>query len=239
MPRAVEWLLALVLGVTLAPVIVLVALAVLAVEGRPIFYRSKRMKTPNLSFELIKFRTMSVTHAEVGVTGGDKAHRISAFGGFLRQSRLDEIPQLWNILRGDMGFVGSRPQSPRYVKRHKNVYSQLLMHRPGLTGLGTLMCVRREGRILAQCRTPHQTEQMYERYCLPPRNQADILYAANRTLMSDIYMLMATGLRFLPASPRPRRWMRRARIGCRGNLVKLLSVVRYFGKVRVFSHVRH
>lgn len=239
MPRAVEWVLALVLGVLLAPVIILVALAVLVVEGRPIFYLSKRMKTPNISFGLIKFRTMSVSQAEVGVTGGDKAHRISAFGGFLRQSRLDEIPQLWNILRGDMGFVGSRPQSPRYVKRHKNAYTQLLMHRPGLTGLGTLMCVRREGRILAKCRTPLQTEQMYERYCLQPRNQADILYAANRTIMSDIYMLMATGFRFLPASPRPRRWMRRVRIGCRGYFFKLLSRVRHFGKIRDFSHIRH
>jgi len=235
MPRAVEWLFALVLGVTLAPVIVLVALAVLVVEGRPIFYLSKRMKTPNLSFGLIKFRTMSVTQEEVGVTGGDKAHRISAFGGFLRQSRLDEIPQLWNILRGDMGFVGSRPQSPRYVKRHKKAYTQLLIHRPGLTGLGTLLCVRREGRILAKCRTPHQTEQMYERYCLQPRNQADTLYAANRTFLSDIYVLMATGLRFLPASPRPRRWMRRVRIRCRNCMFKLLSVARFVGRIRQFS----
>lgn len=100
---------ALILAVPLLPLMALTALAILVLDGRPIFYISERMKTPSKGFALVKFRTMRPDSADSGVSGGDKVARITRTGAFLRRTRLDEVPQLWNILKGDMSFVGPRP----------------------------------------------------------------------------------------------------------------------------------
>ena len=107
--RMFDIVFALALCIVLGPVILGLMLALLVLQGRPLFYAGERMRGVDQSFRLWKFRTMSVAPDSGGVSGGDKQSRVTPMGRFLRRTRLDELPQLWNILRGDISFVGSRP----------------------------------------------------------------------------------------------------------------------------------
>lgn len=191
--------LALLLALLLAPGLLVLLGWMALVEGRPLFYVSERMKTPRQSFRLIKLRTMRpVTHDKnPGVSGGDKADRISRFGRFLRQSRLDEMPQLWNILRGDMSFVGPRPPLRQYVKSYPELYESVLKNRPGITGLATLIFHPHEDCLLAQCKTAADTEAVYRRRCIPQKARLDLIYQNNQSFCFDIWLLARTGARML------------------------------------------
>jgi lipopolysaccharide/colanic/teichoic acid biosynthesis glycosyltransferase len=114
--RLFDLLLASVLLPFLAPIILIVSLALVVSQGRPIFYVSERMKTDRDGFALWKFRTMTQDPTDSGASGGHKSARITPIGRFLRRTRIDELPQLWNIFRGDMSFVGPRPPLRRYVE---------------------------------------------------------------------------------------------------------------------------
>lgn len=165
--------------------------------GRPLFHVAERMKTPDRAFRLWKFRTMTVVPGDAGVSGGDKAARITPEGRFLRRTRLDEIPQLWNILKGDMSFVGPRPPLRRYVEMFPDLYARVLRSRPGLTGLATLHFHRHEERILADCRTPQETEAAYCRRCVPRKAQLDLIYQRNRSLCGDVSIVLTTVMRVI------------------------------------------
>ena len=115
------------------------------------------MRSVDQGFRLLKFRTMHVAADSGGVSGGDKQTRITPMGRFLRRTRLDELPQLWNILRGDISFVGPRPPLRRYVDSHPDLYARVLACRPGVTGLATVIFHRTEERLLAPCKTPQET----------------------------------------------------------------------------------
>lgn len=190
--RIVDVLGALVLGVLLSPLIVLVALTVALCDGRPVLYRSERMKTPQRGFLLWKFRTMAVAQGDAGVSGGDKASRITANGRWLRRTRLDELPQLWNILRGDMSFVGPRPPLRRYVDLHPDLYARVLRARPGVTGLATIAFHRHEERLLAACRSAEATEAVYRRRCIPRKARLDLIYARRANVCSDFRLMAGT-----------------------------------------------
>ena len=130
--RLFDLVIALVLAVVLLPVIAVLALAILLTDGRPVFYVSERMRTPDQPFNLWKFRTMRVVENDSGVSGGDKVDRITPMGRFLRRTRADELPQLWNVLRGDMSIVGPRPM----MVSQKSLYPGTAYYamRPGITG---------------------------------------------------------------------------------------------------------
>lgn len=188
---------ALGLLILLSPLILAVAFVVLVRDGRPIFYAAERMKTPERSFKLLKFRTMRAADDDSGVSGGDKAARVTPTGAFLREKRLDELPQLFNILRGDITFVGPRPPLKRYVELYPALYADVLKAQPGITGLATIVFHRTEERLLAGCRTAEETEAVYCRRCVPRKARIDRLYAARRTICSDFRMMFATIFRRL------------------------------------------
>lgn len=204
--RLADIVLASILIVVLAPLALAVALAILVSDGWPVFYASTRARSPSRNFRLIKFRTMKPVATDAGVSGGDKQDRISPTGAFLRRHRLDEIPQLVNILRGDMSFVGPRPPLPQYVRQFPELYAQVLKSRPGVTGLATLAYHRTEERLLAACTTPEETEAVYTRRCIPAKARLDLIYQRNRTLCYDGLLMAATVVRRLPL-----RWAGRAR----------------------------
>jgi lipopolysaccharide/colanic/teichoic acid biosynthesis glycosyltransferase len=190
--RAFDLVFALALGVLLAPVMALTALAVLVLDGRPVFFRSERMKTPTEGFFLLKFRTMTPAEADQGVSGGDKAHRITRAGHLLRRTHLDEVPQLWNVIRGDLSLVGPRPPLRSYVDRFPETYAQVLRSRPGLTGLATLRYHAHEARLLAQSRSAAETDAIYCRACVPRKARLDLIYQRRRTLCLDLLLLCQT-----------------------------------------------
>lgn len=190
--RLFDILLAVCLSVPVLPIIALVALAILLTDGRPVFFVSERMRTPRHPFMLLKFRTMRVVERDAGVSGGDKAHRITPVGHILRRLRVDELPQLWNVLCGDLSFVGPRPPLRRYVEMCPELYSEVLKQRPGITGLATLVYLRTEERLLAVCRTAEETENVYVRRCVPRKAELDLIYARRRTMCLDLRLMAAT-----------------------------------------------
>ena len=190
--RMLDLAVALGLSILLAPVIAVLALLVLILDGRPVFYISERMKTATTGFQLVKFRTMRTDAADSGVTGADKANRITPLGRFLRRTRLDELPQLWNILKGDMSFVGPRPPLRRYVEDFPALYGAVLRSRPGLTGLATLVYHRHETRLLSASKSAAETEAIYRRACIPRKARLDLIYQRRRSLWMDFCLMWQT-----------------------------------------------
>lgn len=195
MKRALDLASAIFLTVVLSPLIIGVALMVLIKDGRPVFYLSERMKTPETGFKLVKFRTMRPDDADQGVSGGDKEDRITRSGRTLRRYRLDELPQLWNIFRGDISFVGPRPPLRRYTDMFPELYTEVLKSRPGITGMATLVFHKTEERLLAPCKTPEETERVYTRRCVPRKARLDLVYARRRNVCSDFKLMCATVFR--------------------------------------------
>jgi len=177
-------------------VLVLVMLVMLVREGRPVLYISERMRTPEQAFRLFKLRTMRPgADRSGGVTGGDKAAAMSRLHMLLRASRADELPQLWNVIRGDMSLVGPRPPLRAYVEAYPEIYAQVLQSRPGITGLATLRFHAHEERLLADCLTPDETDAVYRRRCIPRKARLDLIYQRRRTLCLDLRLIAETGLK--------------------------------------------
>lgn len=193
--RILDLFFALWISVVLAPVILWLAILVWRRQGRPIFYVSERMKTPEQPFHLWKFRTMTVAENDRGVSGGDKRARITPLGAWMRARRLDEFPQLWNILRGDMSFVGPRPPLREYVEEFPDLYEQVLRARPGVTGLATLEFAHHEARLLARCRSPEETDRVYRRICVPRKARLDLIYLRHRNICFDFVLGCRTAAR--------------------------------------------
>ncbi len=196
MNRPTEIALALALAVVLLPVMLLIALLVRLALGRPVIHRSMRAGVRGRRFELIKFRTMP-PGAGGGVTGGHKLAKVGRIGRMLRDSRLDELPQIFNIMSGDMSFVGPRPPLPEYADGSRCLWQGKAPGRPGVTGLATLVFHAREEALLAACATPLETEQVYARRCIARKDRIDRIYARRRTVARDLWIMALTALRVL------------------------------------------
>lgn len=190
--RAFDIAFSLVLMAVLALPFGVLLLVLLVVQGRPIFYVSERMQSADRGFRLWKLRTMRNVLSDAGVSGGDKADRVTPIGRKLRRFRADEIPQLWNILKGDMSFVGPRPPLRQYVERFPGLYARVLQSRPGVTGLATLHFHRHEEWLLAQCRTAEETDRVYCTRCIPRKARLDLIYARQRNFCYDVLLMMQT-----------------------------------------------
>ena len=175
--RLFDVMLALVLLIATVPVLALVAVAVRLTSAGPVVFRQERIGRGRRPFTIFKFRTMHA-HAEDGtgpVLAREHDPRATAVGRFLRASRLDELPQLWNVLRGDMSFVGPRPERPEFVERFEaevTAYAERFKIRPGLTGYAQV-----NGEY-------HSTPATKLKY--------DLAYMYNRTLWLDLRILADT-----------------------------------------------
>lgn len=181
-------LLVLILG----PVLLLLLGWLLWKEGRPIFYVAERMKTPGEGFALWKLRTMRVVAQDQGVSGGDKQARITKTGAWLRRKRLDEFPQLWNILKGDLSFVGPRPPLRQYVEAYPEIYNEVLKSRPGVTGLASITYHKHEAALLERCATPEETDAIYSKVCIPAKARLDLIYQRRRNMCYDFDLVFQT-----------------------------------------------
>lgn len=190
--RFCDFFLALILGFILLVPVAITALLILIRDGRPIFYISERMKTQTEGFNLVKFRTMKTVVSDSGVSGGDKADRITTTGRFMRRTRLDEVPQLWNVLKGDISFVGPRPPLRQYVERFPDIYREVLKSRPGITGLASVHFHAHEEWLLARARTAAETDEIYCRTCVPKKARLDLIYQKHRTICMDAVIMLKT-----------------------------------------------
>lgn len=193
--RAARRLADVVLAVGLLPVclplMAWVAWRIRRSDGAPVLYGAPRVGYLGRPFTQWKFRTMTPGAAE-GVTGGDKTHRVTPLGARLRHARLDELPQLLNVLAGDMGFVGPRPPAPEYAARFPALYAEVLRMKPGVTGLATVMMHLHEEWMLQATRTADETDAVYARRSVPRKAHLDRLYAENWSPCLDVYILYLT-----------------------------------------------
>lgn len=147
-PRPCEIAMALA-GLTFAaPIFVVVAVLVRIDSRGPVFFRQRRIGLNGQSFTLFKFRTMRRNKNGLMVTAADD-DRVTRVGGLLRRTKIDELPELWNVLKGHMSFVGPRPEVPDFVDLDNPIWIEILEHRPGVTDPVTLR-LRNEEQLLAQ-----------------------------------------------------------------------------------------
>jgi lipopolysaccharide/colanic/teichoic acid biosynthesis glycosyltransferase len=157
--------------------------------GGPVIYRQVRVGRHGRPFCLYKLRTMSDSPGGPQVTRvGDV--RIGRLGRLLRRLKLDEVPQLWNVLRGDMSVIGPRPEVPRFVARYTDTERAILAVRPGLASLAQLVYPH-EAALLSGHGDP---EEAYVRYLMPLKIQVDLQYERARTIWSDLRLIAELSL---------------------------------------------
>lgn len=183
-----------VLAVALLPLFALIAWRIKQDSDGPILYISERMKTPTQGFGLYKFRTMAVVDDDenTGVTGANKNSRITEYGDYLRRKRLDELPQLWNIVLGHMSLVGPRPPLREYVERFPDTYQAVLKDKPGVTGLASLTYSKHETLLLEQCTSPEETDRVYTTRCVPAKAKLDLMYQQHYRPCLDYWIIWET-----------------------------------------------
>jgi lipopolysaccharide/colanic/teichoic acid biosynthesis glycosyltransferase len=166
----------------------LIVLAVFLDSPGPVLFRARRMGYRGRPFEMIKFRSMRVDSAGHAVAGAGDS-RITPVGGFLRATRLDELPQLWNVLRGQMSLVGPRPELEEFVTLHAAEYREILAVPPGITGPTQLRYAGMEPHLLSLHADP---ERFYREELLPDKVKLDLEYARTRSLRVDLAVLGRT-----------------------------------------------
>ena len=175
----------------LAPVFAMIALAIKVCDGGPIFYSQVRVGKGFRKFRLLKFRSMSSGCAEGCFLTAPGDARVTRVGRFLRRYKLDELPQLVNVLKGEMQLVGVRPQVERFVELFPREYGELLQTPPGITGLASL-CFRHEELMFLE----NSIEEDYIAKILPIKLKLSLKYARTRTFLSDLEILSRTVLGF-------------------------------------------
>jgi len=180
--------LSLVLLLLVSPVLLALAVLVKLTSHGPAFYRAVRVGRHGRCFTLYKLRSMVAGADAMGprVTGRDD-RRITSVGRFLRRTKLDELPQLLNVLAGDMSFVGPRPEDPAYVAQYSEEQREVLRVRPGITSPATLMHHHEEELL-----TGSDWEETYRRVLLPAKLQIEREYLQRRTLGGDLSVLRQT-----------------------------------------------
>jgi lipopolysaccharide/colanic/teichoic acid biosynthesis glycosyltransferase len=175
----------------LSPLLAALAIAVKAGSKGPVFYRSERVGAGESRFFILKFRTMvhGADRLGPGVTGASDP-RLTAFGALIRRTKLDELPQLVNVLRGDMSFVGPRPEDPRYITYYTAEQRRLLAIKPGITSPASLQFDDEEALL-----TSPDWETMYVRRILPAKLDLELQALAKRSFMRDASVLARTAFR--------------------------------------------
>lgn len=178
--------------ILLSPLLLLIAALIKLTSPGPVLYRQERMGRGFRPFKICKFRTMVVNADRLGglLTAG-RDPRITPIGQLLRHTKLDELPQLWNVLVGDMSLVGPRPEVPKYVHMFRDDYHELLQVRPGITDLASLK-YRHESELLAQADDP---EAAYVTQILPDKIRLGKEYLRRQSLLFDVSLIARTLLR--------------------------------------------
>ena len=170
------------------PLYFVIAAAIVLESGFPIFYRAERGGYLGVPFKICKFRTMVKDADKIG--GGTTAlndSRITKVGNLLRKTKLDEIPQLWQVFLGKMSFVGPRPELPRYVEQYSGDELEILQVRPGITDYSSIEFINLDEIVGTE-----NADEMYEKYVLKRKNELRIKYARTVSIFTDIKLFLLT-----------------------------------------------
>lgn len=185
--RAFDMICALSGLVLLTPVFAMIAIAIVIDDGDPVFYSQVRLGRGLRKFRMLKFRSMVPDPTCSSQLTAPKDARVTRVGRFLRRYKLDELPQLVNVLKGEMRLVGVRPQVDRYVDIFRKEYEELLQAPPGITGLSTLK-FRNEEQFFKE----GSIEAQYIEKILPRKLKLALEYERSRTFLSDLQILFRT-----------------------------------------------
>ena len=180
---------AMVAFLLLAPLFFLGSLLAKLQSKGPVFYKAKRVGKDETLFEMYKFRTMVVNADTLGgslTTYRDT--RITPIGRFLRWTKLDELPNLINVIKGEMSLIGPRPEAPNYVKYYTEIQKRVLQVKPGMTGPSQLANRDEEEKLKGQ----QDAEHYYITELMPKKLALDLHYVATQSIASDIGWLLKT-----------------------------------------------
>ena len=186
--RIIDFLLALILAIVLFPFYLIVSLIVVIGSGFPIFYRPQRGGYKDKPFRICKFRSMVKNADQIG--GGTTAlddPRITKVGAFLRKTKLDETPQLFNILTGKMSFIGPRPELLKYTEQYTDEQKVILQVRPGITDYSSIEFINLDEVVGGD-----NADEMYEKYVLQRKNELRIKYANEVSFGADFKLFFKT-----------------------------------------------
>lgn len=189
MIRCFDFIVSLIGILLLSPVFLVLSAIVLLGSGSPVFFLQTRVGKNARPFKLIKFRTMKTTSSGKSLlTIGDRDSRITSVGYFLRKYKLDELPQLFNVLLGDMSFVGPRPEVQKYVDLYTSDQRKVLDVRPGITDLASIEYMN-ESDLLSRSDDPEKT---YIQEIMPHKLEINLRYLQKRNLFSDVGVILKT-----------------------------------------------
>jgi lipopolysaccharide/colanic/teichoic acid biosynthesis glycosyltransferase len=188
MKRILDFVVTVLGLIVVSPLLLVLCLIIKLSDNGPVFYKAKRIGKGGVPFELYKFRTMIVNADRLGpavTASGDK--RVTPIGKLLRRTKLDELPQLLNVLKGEMSLVGPRPEDPRYVALYTPAQRQILDFSPGITSAASLT-YRNEEEML----TGDDWEIVYQTKVMPTKIEIDLEYMSSANVMTDLNLIFQT-----------------------------------------------
>ena len=184
--------------ILLGPIILLICVLILIKDGAPAFFRQQRIGKDGKPFMLVKFRTMRKDAERMGrISIGERDPRVTDIGYWLRQRKLDELPQLWNILKGEMSIIGPRPEVAEYVALYDDRQRAVLKVRPGLSDPASLAYFD-ESSILADAEDPHRA---YIEEVMPAKLDMNLSYIDKAHLGTDLRIIAQTIARIFSSNP--------------------------------------
>lgn len=187
--RLFDFFSSLVALVFLLPFFFIVALLIVIEGGFPVFFTQTRIGKNKVPFQLLKFRTMVKDADKLGkITIGKRDPRVTNVGHFLRSYKLDELPQLLNILKGEMSVVGPRPEVQEYVDLYTEEQNKVFLAKPGLTDYASLKYIN-ESEVLAKSSDPNKT---YIEEVMPAKLQLNLKYIEEQGLLTDLKIIFKT-----------------------------------------------
>ncbi len=186
--RIIDFSFALMFMLVLFPLYILIAIAIIVETGFPVFYKAERGGYKGKAFKIYKFRSMVRDADKIGgSTTALNDSRITKVGRFLRKTKLDETAQLINIIKGEMSFIGPRPELLKYTNNYKGVEKNILNVRPGITDYSSIEYINLDEIVGSD-----NADEMYEKYVLHNKNQLRIKYVADISFKTDVKLFMLT-----------------------------------------------
>lgn len=198
--RCIDFTLGIILFICILPIYSIIAIAIFLEDGYPVLYRAERGGYKGVPFRIYKFRSMIRNADKIG--GGTTAlndRRITKIGNIIRKLKMDEIPNLLNVIKGEMSFIGPRPELTKYTGQYQGTEKLIMEVRPGMTDYSSIEFINLD-EIVGE----KEADKIYEEYVLPRKNKLRIKYAATVCFRTDIkifiitiYKVLEKGLNFL------------------------------------------